>query len=333
MNLLLDSIIFNIVKYNPADISKYLVKINLNIDWKKLYYFLYKENEISAPHTYPSINENPWLNAIINRNAKISGKKVFYGTGSFVKLLKNGTIKSKGFNTSGQLGLCHYKYTLKYKLVKNIKNVKNIFIGYNYILLLLKNSLLLVSGCGDYFRGSSNYNTTSIFTPIKNVKGKLIKNIYKVFNYQTYTFLLLNNGEIMSSGNNSYGQIGLGNTENQYYYETICDENNNPIKDVVNVFLGNQFTCILLKNGTVMVCGYNEFSNLGLNRSDNLLKFTLIPNINNIKDIHITPAGLIILVLENNKLLMSTNQTGYQPLDNPKLIRGFGLEHLITKTN
>lgn len=60
-------IVLTIIKYNPK-IVKYLSneKLDLSINWEKLYYFLYQSKHIPLGYNYPKKFKNIYLNAIIN---------------------------------------------------------------------------------------------------------------------------------------------------------------------------------------------------------------------------------------------------------------------------
>ncbi|AYV83672.1 MAG: chromosome condensation regulator [Hyperionvirus sp.] len=72
----------------------------------------------------------------------------------------------------------------------------------------------------------------------------------------------------MSSGNNRYGQLGLGD----YAPRNLFCEIKGIGKNTVEVKSGYLHTIIRLTNGTLMSCGCNESGQLGL--GDNLNRFS-----------------------------------------------------------
>lgn len=91
-------------------------------------------------------------------------------------------------------------------------------------------------------------------------------------------------GTVWSVGNNSSGSFG-NDTLNNYFTKTPCQMVG--IRNAVRVSNGEYSSLALLKNGSVMSAGTNEFGALGTGAPPNLIAKTptLIPGLSNIIDI------------------------------------------------
>ena len=76
----------------------------------------------------------------------------------------------------------------------------------------------------------------------------------------SYTFCKTFNNEIFCWGQNQFGQLGLGNNDNQNT-PILCSSLLN--EDVIDIKCGMYHTLVLTSNGDVLSCGRNTFSELG----------------------------------------------------------------------
>lgn len=77
-----------------------------------------------------------------------------------------------------------------------------------------------------------------------------------------HTVVLMSNGTVWACGNNQYGQLGDGTTENRNNYVQMQDANG-PITNVTAIAAGGKHTVALKADGTVWACGYNNSAQLG----------------------------------------------------------------------
>ena len=77
-----------------------------------------------------------------------------------------------------------------------------------------------------------------------------------------HTVVLMSNGTVWACGNNQYGQLGDGTTENRNNYVQMQDANG-PITNVTAIAAGGKHTVALKADGTVWACGYNKSAQLG----------------------------------------------------------------------
>ena len=94
----------------------------------------------------------------------------------------------------------------------------------------------------------------------------------------SHTIVLLDDGTVYGCGINDWGQLGNGNTDSQTsLVPMILTEKIPPGKKVVNIACGDQYTIVLLEDGTVYGCGRNDNGQLGNNSQTESL--TLVPMI------------------------------------------------------
>lgn len=370
LNNIPKELVFNITKYNPTNLIRYLESTNITIDFKSLYYFFFKENSINSPYTWPNNHEDPWMNAIINRNTlqKHSTRK-----NHLIKLLKNGKIMTCGNNDSGQLGLGPNKsfQTIRknFKLVKDIKNIKLVSAGRSHTIVLAKNKKLF--GCGRNLCGQLGLNNTEDIDKFKkidwdkNLSIKYNSKIKNIFCGLEYTVLLLNSGKIMVCGINTHGQLGINNNKNcetrfvqikdiepvhkvfcqnmntilllqngqamisggidgintreifhKNKFEKLKDFENNPICNIANIFPSEIYVFLLLKSGEIMSSGNNEYGQLGQGNTDfNGSKYKFVmdhnrKNITGVKNIFILGSSVFLLFEEGKIMACGDNSYG-----------------------
>ncbi|HBF5586056.1 TPA: chromosome condensation regulator RCC1, partial [Clostridioides difficile] len=72
------------------------------------------------------------------------------------------------------------------------------------------------------------------------------------------TFIQKEDGSIWSTGNNSYGELGLGDTTQRNIFTKV------DIDNVKKIACGQAYTFIIKNDGTLYSCGFNYSGQLGL---------------------------------------------------------------------
>ena len=165
--------------------------------------------------------------------------------------------------------------------------------------LILKNDGTLW-GCGrnDYGHlGLGDTTNRTTFTQI-TTNADDVKEIYCG---QYYTFVLKNDGTLWGCGQNSYGQLGLGdNTDRNTFIQITANTDN-----IKEIYCGENHTFILKNDGTLWSCGWNERGQLGLGDTTNRTTFTQITtNADDVKEIYY--GGSHTIILKNDGTLWST---------------------------
>ena len=223
-------------------------------------------------------------------------------------ILKNdGTLWGCGQNEYGQLGLGDAKNRTTFtQITTNTSDVKSIYCGYRYTIILKNDGTLWGCGHNAYYQlglgDSSDRNTfTQISTNVYDIKSV----------YCTYrnTFILKNDGTLWGCGNNYKGQLGIGDTTTYSTFTQIYINANN----IKSFYCGGENTIILKNDGTLWGCGNNEYGQLGLGDKNNRSTFTKITT--NANDIKLVYCGYYhTLILKNDGALLGSGYNGYGQL-------------------
>ena len=204
-----------------------------------------------------------------------------FSSSSFI-LKNDDTLWGCGYNGYGQLGLKDTDdRTMFTQITTNTYDIKSVYCGYRHAFILKNDDTLWA--CGDNQYGqlglgdtSRRYTFTQVITNVNDVKT-----IYCGYNY---TFILKNDGTLWGCGQNSKGQLGLGDAgagDKSTFTKITTNAYN-----VKLVHCGSQYAIILKNDGTLWGCGYNNDGELGLGDTTNRNTFTQITtNANDIKSI------------------------------------------------
>jgi alpha-tubulin suppressor-like RCC1 family protein len=214
---------------------------------------------------FSDINTSP----ILIDTSSIGNVKSISAGGEFTLILtSNGEIFSMGYNNSQQLGINNTNIDMSDKLNKvlrrngyNGKNCVAISTGAYHSLVLLESGEVLSFGYNNLGQlGNGTYDITGIPTPVKHENGYDGRNCIGVYAGAYSSFILLKNGQLLGFGDNSYGQLGIGNTDSQNIpTKVICDQ------FCVSASCSFFHSLILLKNGKVLSMGENNKGQLGNN--------------------------------------------------------------------
>ena len=196
-------------------------------------------------------------------------------------LENDGTLWGCGGNGSGELGLGNNTDRNTFtKITTNTDDVKEIYCGRNHTFILKNDDTLWGCGQNNYGQLGLGDNTD------RNTFTKITTNtddIKSVYCGGYHTLILKNDGTLWGCGDNSCGQLGLGNTINRNTFTQITTNADN-IKEIC---CGYNHTLILKNDGTLWSCGENDVGQLGLGDKTNRTVFTQITtNTNNIKEIY-----------------------------------------------
>ena len=222
-------------------------------------------------------------------------------------LENDGTLWSTGYNGYGQLGLGdNTNKTIFTQVTINADDIKEIYCGWEYTLILKNDGTLWGCGRNDYGQlGLGDTAHRYIFTQVTTNTD----NIKKIYCGAGHSFILKNDGTLWGCGYNPYGELGLGDTKSRTTFtQTITNVNN-----IKKIYCGGDHTFILKNDGTLWTCGYNGEGQLGLGDNNHRYTFTQITtNADNIKSIYCGENHTIIL--KNDGTLWSCGRNDYGQL-------------------
>ena len=151
--------------------------------------------------------------------------------------------------------------------------------GYSEHSLILKNDgTLWGTGYNTYGQlGLGNTTNRNTFTQITTN----VDDIKEIYCGSYHTLILKNDGTLWGCGYNKYGQLGLGDNTNRTTFTQVTTNTDN----IKSVCCGYYHTFILKNDGTLWVCGGNDYGQLGLGDTTDRNIFTQIA-INDIKKIY-----------------------------------------------
>lgn len=229
-------------------------------------------------------------------------------------LLEDGTVKTCGYNYNGQLGLGHTNDVSVLSLVPDLVDVKSLHATTNKTFYILKDHRLKVCGAPTgalYAENSESDHTVPSLSVMENIDA--------IANYSGSTFCISKNGEIFACGINNYGQLGIGNLENQST-PTI----NSNVENVHGIYVSHDTTVFILNDGTVKACGYNYYSLFGSGLSGRKITIpTEVLGVENIKQVAFGEL-FVALLLENGTVKVCGKiQQGALEYNEITLIAGF----------
>jgi alpha-tubulin suppressor-like RCC1 family protein len=224
---------------------------------------------------YLILNE---LKANIVLNSKFY--RIFGINGDKILLVNNSDeVFAYGDNSNGLLGLGHNNSIEKRTKLNDLchKQVVDITYGKNHVLALTKS--------GDcYSWGSNSFGQLGNGTKNDSNKPNLIHesfngSIIQISCGSNYSFVLTNSRQVYAFGDNSFGQLGTGNHENQLIPIKVFSE------EVIMISCGYWHSLVLTANGRAFGSGNNNNGELGLSNNENQNTFKSIMGFVNIKKI------------------------------------------------
>jgi autotransporter-associated beta strand protein len=189
-------------------------------------------------------------------------------------IMSNGTIWGTGYNVHGQLGinrtgnlsiLTQMKMSNNNNMKCTIPSPIKIACGNYYTVVLMSDNTIW--SCGQNHRGQlglNSINTTYILT-------KMIKT-FDTSDYpiqiacgEYHTVVLTSLHNVWGCGENIDDQLSQNNTSGVYTLKQFTNPTNNPElfnKKPINISAGYRRTYVLMLDGTLYGCGYNNTGNL-----------------------------------------------------------------------
>ena len=175
-------------------------------------------------------------------------------------LMNDGTVRVSGNNSYGALGQNDMVRRSTLVPILGISSQAIAVASGRYHTVILMNDGT-VRGCGHNSSGELGQNNTSIVrqtpVPILGISSQAIA----VACGREYTAIVMNDGTVRVCGDNSNGQLGQNDLTTRSTPVPILGISSQAIA----VACGQYHTAILMNDGTVRVCGLNQYGQLGQN--------------------------------------------------------------------
>ena len=131
-------------------------------------------------------------------------------------------------------------------------NVKDVYTSVSCTWIVMNDGEVYASGANEYGQLGMGH-TNIVLTPTK-INGLL--NVKEVFSHNNVSvYYLTNDGDVYVTGNNSNGELGVGNTNNVLKPTKI-----QVLSDVVSIVFDDVYTYFLTRSGEVYCTGNNVLS-------------------------------------------------------------------------
>ena len=197
----------------------------------------------------------------------------------FTLVIKNDDkVYGAGNNSGGQLGIGNTtdQSTLQPMIMPNGKTAKYTCCGFAYTIVLMTDGTLY--GCGVNGQGQLGIGNTIDQTTLQPSVIPTGKTVVFISSGFTFFIALMSDGTVYGAGNNSDGQLGIGNNIDQTTLQPMIIPTG---KTATNIICGTTHTVVLMNDNTVYVTGKNnrgQFGNNTFNTSYKLLTQMTIPS-------------------------------------------------------
>jgi len=200
-------------------------------------------------------------------------KSVSCSTTNTAVVLVDGTLWTCGLNVDGQLGRVSNPTSppdqrLFLQATGAPGVVDSVSCGVGFTMVVLADGT--VWGCGNNSSGQLGNGGTGAqlplwkFTQATTASG-VVAGAARVACGGNHSIILLTTGNVLSSGYNYHGQLGIGtNTD-----ADVFKSHSTMPTGVINIACGDSHTAILLSDGTVRTCGQGDAGRLGTGGTSN----------------------------------------------------------------
>ena len=204
------------------------------------------------------------LQQMLNTTGKIP-KSIHAGLTHCIVLMTDGTIYGTGRNTEGSLGISSANNTSQrtLQLMQNTtgKTVKNIVCGNTHTIVLMTDNTIYVTGQNNVGQlGLGDVTNRFVLTQMTNLAGKTPSAIFSgriCFG----TYVLMTDGTLYGTGENTLGQLGIGNNNDQTTLQPLV---NSTGKTPKTMCCSARHIMIQMTDNTVYAAGENVVGQLGV---------------------------------------------------------------------
>ena len=258
-----------IVKHGKEATDPRTIGIVMNRPGYAFKFFSLSEDGLTGEYNFTNkVTENLTIYAVWEKEPV---KQMALGNEHTLILTSNNKLYVSGNNQYGQLGLGDNEKRSTLTEVSsdyyNNKTIKQIAAGVNHSLILTEDGEVYAFGRNDKGQlGLGDRNDRNVPTKL-NSSNYDNKKIIQVSIGAAHSLILTEDGKIYSFGDNSTGQLGLGNVLGKIV-PTKIDSSHYGNKKIVQVIAGGAHSFILTEDGEVYAFGNNGFGRLGLGDSN-----------------------------------------------------------------
>jgi alpha-tubulin suppressor-like RCC1 family protein len=187
---------------------------------------------------------------------------------------ENGTIYGAGSNSYGQLGNNNYSYNTLITITKPLVLIPQVIsYGTYHTVILFSDGSIYGTGNNQYGQlGIGNNTSQNALVQMSITSGLRPRTVSCG---DLHTMVLMSDGSIYGTGDNQYGQLGNGNTISQNVLIPLI----NTTGQIPNsISCGDNYTIVLMKNGSIYGTGNNDYGQLGIGNMNNQNTLTLMLN-------------------------------------------------------
>ncbi|KFV19996.1 Secretion-regulating guanine nucleotide exchange factor, partial [Tauraco erythrolophus] len=119
-------------------------------------------------------------------------------------------------------------------------------------------------------------------------------------------------------GANSYGQLGLGHKEDVLVPLSLKDVSCK-CQDIINITGGGGHSAVITDAGELFVCGHNKDGQLGLNHTEDVLRFTLCTALSGFCVTQVACGWDFTIILAGSGLVLSCGSNSFGQLGVPQI--------------
>jgi|GEM_PF-2949480 len=222
------------------------------------------------------------------------------------KTLNNKTIED--IETNYKSYVDNSLSSIKDKSLGNIRLIQednNSCISNSFLVFVSDDEEIRIKGRNNYFLKDYVEAYSGFITLDNPHKQSKIKQILA---YGLSLYVLYEDGELYTMGQNIMGYLGVGNTAEQYSLIYSASNVKKVFSSSLGVYCNNRVAFILKDNNELFSCGCNEFGQLGLGHNTNKYSWEKVPfldDIGEIKDVILTNTkyGASYILTTNGELL------------------------------
>ena len=177
---------------------------------------------------------------------------------TIARLIDN-TLVGWGQNDFGQLGSEATELQVSPIAITGAENIIGITAGASHVLALDQNGEVMAWGKNQNGQlGLGHTLDRAIPTYVDIDDTQRLKNVIQLAAGSSHSLALISDGTLMGWGDNSLYQLGVDNVEQALTPMVITDPSGVPLRNIIAIGAGDNFSVVLLNNGNILSWGDNS---------------------------------------------------------------------------